>query len=226
VRETIAVAQADLEPKPANLTFEQAASVPIAALTALRALRAGGIRAGQNVLIHGASGGVGSFAVQIAKALGAEVTGVCSTPNVEMLRTIGADRVVDYTREDFTRPDGPPYQLMIDNVGNRPLSECRRVLAPDAVYVAVGGGHGRWLGPMTHVLRTVAMGRFVSQKMIPVPARVEAGGLNLVRTWLEAGAVKPVIDRVYDGLPAVAEALRYLEQGHARGKVVIRIGSE
>jgi len=209
--------------KPANLTYEQAAAVPAAAFTALQGLRdKGRIQPGQKVLINGASGGVGTFAVQIAKFLGAEVTGVCSTRNVDMVRSIGADQVIDYTHEDFTH-GGQRYDLMLDNVGNRPMSECRRVLASNGTYVLVGGPNGgRWLGPLARLLKVLVLSLFVSQKMVPMLTKRNKEDLLVLKELLEAGKVTPVIDRHYK-LSEVPEAIRYLEEGHAQGKVVITV---
>src|SRR5512140_3796669 len=209
--------------KPARLTFEQAASVPVAAVTALQGLRDHGkVRPGQRVLINGASGGVGTFAVQIAKAMGAHVTGVCSTRNVAMVRSIGADRVVDYTREDFTK-GAERYDVILDMVGSQSLSATRRVLVPDGIYVMVGGPKGRWVAPMDRAIGAKVFSWFVSQKMGMMLARINKEDLGVLRDFLEAGTVKPVIDRTYP-LAQTAEALRYLEAGHARGKVVITVG--
>jgi NADPH:quinone reductase-like Zn-dependent oxidoreductase len=210
-------------PKPANMTFEQAASVPIAAFTALQALRDhGGVRPGHKVLVNGASGGVGTFAVQIARALGAEVTGVCSTANLELVASIGASQVIDYTREDFTRT-GRRYDLLIDIAGNRPLGACRRVLTPRGVLVGVGGpNQGRWLGPMTRLAKALVLSPVVSQKLTFFLAKPNPDDLAVVRDLLLAGKVTPVIDRTYS-LGEAPEAIRYLEQGHARGKVVITV---
>ena len=220
--EYVCVSEDWLALKPANLTFEQAAAVPMAGFTALLGLRdKGRIEPGQKVLINGASGGVGTFAVQIAKSFGAEVTGVCSTRNVDMVRSIGADQAIDYTREDFTR-GGRRYDLMLDNVGNRWLSECRRVLAFNGTYVAVGGGDGLWLGPAAHLLRTLVLSPFVSQKMVPLIAARNKENLLVLKELLAAGKITPVIDRQYK-LSEVPEAIRYLEEGHARGKVVITV---
>ena len=207
--------------KPANLTFEQAAAVPIAALSALQGLRdKGRIQAGQRVLINGAAGGVGTFAVQIAKAFGAVVTGVCSTRNVDMVRSIGADHVVDYTQEDFTR-NGQRYDLILDSVGNHSLSAFRHALTAKGTLVMVGGPeNGRWIGPMTGMLKVVVLSRFVSQKLLPFLAKRSQADLVFLKELLEAGKVTPVVDRCYP-LREVPEAIRYLEEGHARGKVVI-----
>jgi len=221
--EYVCVSEDSLVLKPGNLTFEQAAAVPIAAFTALQGLRdKGRIEPGQKVLINGASGGVGTFAVQIAKSFGAEVTGVCSTRNVEMVRSIGADQVIDYTHEDFTRC-GRRCDLMLDNVGNRSLSECRRVLASNGTYVGVGGPNGgRWLGAVAHLLKLLVLSRFVSQKVVMFIAQTNKEDLLILKELLEAGKVTPAIDRIYK-LSEVPEALGYLEEGHAQGKVVITV---
>ena len=218
VRESRAVAV-----KPASVTFEQAASVPIAGITALQALRdKGHLQAGQKVLINGASGGVGTFAVQIAKSYGAEVTGVCSTRNVDLVKSLGADHVIDYTKEDFTKTD-QRYDLVVDNVGNRSLSECRRVLKPKGTFVLVGGGGANeqgLIGPMAKPLKLMLVSPFVSQKMGMILAELNHDDLALLADLMQSGKVKPVIDRTYK-LDQVPDAIRYLEQGHARGKVVI-----
>jgi NADPH:quinone reductase-like Zn-dependent oxidoreductase len=207
--------------KPANVTFEQAAAVPVAALSALQGLRdKGQIQPGQKVLINGASGGVGTFAVQIAKLFGAEVTGVCSTRNVDMVRSIGANHVMDYTQEDFTK-SGQRYDLIFDSVGNHSLSDCRRALTTEGTLVLVGGpDKGRWLGPLTGMLKAVVLSRFVSQRLLPFLAHLSKDDLIILRELLEAGKVIPVIDRSYP-LSDVPGSIRYLEEGHARGKVVI-----
>jgi NADPH:quinone reductase-like Zn-dependent oxidoreductase len=208
--------------KPANLSFEQAASVPGAAFTALQGLRDGGrIRAGQKVLIIGASGGVGTFAVQIAKHFGAEVTGVCSTRNLDMVRSLGADHVVDYTQEDFATV-GPRYDLVLDAVGNRSLAACRRALRSGGVYVALTGPDGLLLGPAGRWLKILLMSRLVRQEIRFLLAKPDRGDLVALAEMLEAGHVTPVIDRTYP-LPETPDAIRYLERGHARGKVVISI---
>jgi NADPH:quinone reductase-like Zn-dependent oxidoreductase len=209
--------------KPDNVTFEQAASVPIAAITALQALRdKGKLQPRQSVLINGASGGVGTFAVQIAKALGAHVTGVCSTGNVQMVRSIGAEQVVDYTKADFTG-SGQRYDLIVDNVGNHSLLECRRALTPKGRYVMVGGKNGRWIAPLDRALGAKVFSWFVSQDMSMIMAHLDKGDLGVLRDLMQAGKVIPVIDRTYT-LSQVPEAIRYLEEGHARGKVVITVG--
>ena len=207
--------------KPDNVTFEQAASVPVAAFTALQGLRdKGKIQPGQKVLINGAAGGVGTFAVQIAKSFGAHVTGVCSTRNVDMVRSLGADRVIDYTQEDFTK-SGQRYDLILDSVGNHSLLACRRVLNPKGIYIAVGGPTGRWMiGPLASAIIALVLSRFVSQDLVMVLARRSKEDLTVMHELMKAGKVIPVIDRRYT-LSEVPEAIRYLEEGHARGKVVI-----
>jgi NADPH:quinone reductase-like Zn-dependent oxidoreductase len=209
--------------KPANLSFEEAAAVPIAAITALQALRdKGRVQPGQRVLINGASGGVGTFAVQLAKAFGAEVTGVCSTPNVEQTRSLGADRVVDYTREDFTKL-GERHDLMLDIAGSRSFSEFRRALTPEATVVLVGGRMTfRGLGPLPHLAMTFLASRFRSQTVTFFMAEVTTADLDFLRELFEAGTLKSVIDRRYE-LSEASEALGYLGEGHARGKVVISV---
>jgi NADPH:quinone reductase-like Zn-dependent oxidoreductase len=211
-------------PKPANITFEEAAAVGVAATTALQGLRdKGQLEAGQHVLINGASGGVGTFAVQIAKALGAEVTGVCSTRNVELLRSLGADHVVDYTVEDFTRSDRR-YDLMLDIAGSRSWSECRRVLSPQAKVVIVGAPKGsRVLGPLGHIVK-LRLASFLrgSQKAVFFIAKTNRADMEILRELLETGKVKPVVDRTYP-LTDTQDAFRYLGEGHARGKVVVTV---
>ena len=207
-------------PKPANVSFEQAASVPVAAITALQALRdRGRLQPGQKVLINGASGGVGTFAVQLAKSFGAEVTGVCSTRNVEMVRSLGADRVIDYTKEDFTQGD-ERYDLILDNVGNHPLLEARRVLTPQGRFVIIGGPSGKWLGPMVGPLKALFLSPFVSQEFGMILGKLNPQDLGFLAGLMQAGKLTPVIDRTYP-LSETAEAIRYLETGRARGKVVI-----
>ncbi|MGP0004118.1 MAG: NAD(P)-dependent alcohol dehydrogenase [Acidimicrobiales bacterium] len=210
----------DFAPRPIGLTFEQAAAIPIAACTALQALRdRGRVEPGQRVLINGAAGGVGTFAVQIAKAFGADVTGVCSTSNLELVRSIGADQVIDYTAEDFTR-SGRQYDLMLDTVGNRPLSELRRAMAPKGTLLLVGGGGGRLLGPATQLLAALVLSPFVSQRLLPVAARPTKHDLVVLKDLVEAGKITPVLDTVYP-LTGAPDAIRHLETGHARGKIVI-----
>lgn len=207
--------------KPENVTFEQAASVPIAALTALQGLRdKGRIQAGQTVLINGAAGGVGTFAVQIAKSFGAKVTGVCRTGNVEIVRSIGADRVIDYTKEDFTN-NLRHYDVILDCVGNHSFSAYRRVLSPKGICVAVGGPSGRWMiAPLVRLITALVMSRFTSQKLVLVLAKPSKEDLIIMRDLMKTGKVTPVIDRRYN-LSEVPVAIQYLEEGHARGKVVI-----
>ena len=205
---------------PANLTFEQAAAVPVAALTALQGLRdKGKIQPGQKVLINGASGGVGTFAVQIAKSFGAHVTGVCSTRNVDLVRSIGADQVIDYTKEDFTQGE-QRYDLILDMVGNHSLSAYRRVLKPKGKYIMVGGPSGRWFAPLDRVVKAHVLSWFVSQEMRMMLAEINKEDLTILRDLMEAGKVTSVIDRRY-GLSEVPEAIAYLETGRARGKVII-----
>ena len=219
VREDRAVAV-----KPANVSFEQAAAVPVAALSALQGLRdKGQIQQGQKVLINGASGGVGTFAVQIAKSFGAEVTGVCSTRNVDTARSIGADHVIDYTQEDFTQ-GGQRYDLILDIAGNRSWSDYRRVLSDKATLVVVGGPKGgRWIGPLSQVIK-LRLGSLGASRRVVAPflAKMNKEDLVVLQELLEAGTVTPVIDRQYE-LSEVPEALRYLGDGHAQGKVVVTV---
>ena len=219
VRESRAVAM-----KPASVTFEQAASVPIAGVTALQGVRdKGKVQPGQKVLINGASGGVGTFAVQIAKSMGADVTGVCSTRNLDMVRSLGADHVIDYTKDDFTKAD-QRYDVILDNVANHSLSECRRVLNPNGKYVLIGGGgvqESRWLGPgLTHAFKAMFLSKFVSQQMGMMLAELNQKDLAFLADLMQSGKVTPVIDKRYK-LSELPQAIEYLEQGHARGKVVI-----
>jgi len=212
--------------KPANMTFEQAASVPVAAITALQGLRdKGKIQPGQKVLINGASGGVGTFAVQIAKSFGTDVTGVCSTRNLDMVRSIGADHVIDYTKEDFTKTD-QRYDLIFDLVGNHSFSERRRILTPNGICVMAGIGGAGWHDGMAMrlagELNAYVRSRFVSQKFISYIAQFNKKDMMVLADLMQSGKVTPVIDRTYK-LSDVPEALRYLEQGHARGKVVIAV---
>lgn len=208
-------------PKPANLTFEEAAAVPVAAITALQGL--GALEPGQKALVNGASGGVGTFAVQIAKALGAaHVTGVCSTGKVELVHSLGADDVVDYTKPDFTR-SGERYDVLLDIAGNRSFSECRRVLSRTGRLVIVGGPKtNKLLAPIPHMVGTVVASLIRSQKAIAFLAKLNRDDLAVVRDLLEAGKVKPSIDRRYT-LDEVPEALRYLGGGHARAKIAITV---
>jgi NADPH:quinone reductase-like Zn-dependent oxidoreductase len=218
-------ARADkLAPKPANLTFEQAAAVPISGLTALQGLRdKGKVQPGQKVLVIGAAGGVGSFAVQLAKAFGAEVTGVCSTTKVDLVRSIGADHVIDYTRDDFT--DGARrWNLIVDTAGRRSLSRLRRALTHGGTLVIVGGeGGGRWLGGFDRqIIRAPILSPLVSQTLRPLTSKERSEDLVVLKELIEAGKLTPVIDRTYP-LGEAPEAIRHLEQGHARGKLVIRV---
>jgi NADPH:quinone reductase-like Zn-dependent oxidoreductase len=212
-----------LAPKPANLTFEQASVLPIMGSTALQALRDHGkVRPGQEVLVIGASGGVGTYAVQIAKAFGAEVTGVCSTQKVEMVRSIGADHVIDYTREDFAEGD-ERYDVILDIGGNSSLSRLRRALASRGTLVIVGGeGGGRWLGGTDRQIRAMMLSPFVGQKLGTFVNKENHEDMLVLKELVESGEVTPIIDRTYP-LAEVPEAIRYLEEGHARGKVVISV---
>ena len=209
--------------KPANMTFEQAAAVPVAALTALQGLRdKGALQAGQHVLVNGASGGVGTFAVQIAKALGAEVTGVCSTRNVDTIRSIGADHVIDYTSEDFTQSDRR-YDLVLDVAGSRSWSELKRVLEPQATVVLVGAPKGnRVLGPLSHIVKVRVAALGSGHKVVFFVAKFNKADMEVLRDLLAAGTMTPIIDTQYE-LSEIADALRYLGEGHARGKVVITL---
>jgi len=219
--EYAAAREARLAVKPAGVSFEDAAAVPIAALTALQALRDHGeVQPGQKVLINGASGGVGTYAVQLAKWFGADVTAVCSTRNVELARSLGADRVVDYTQEDFTK-SGERHDLMLDIVGSRSFFRCRRVLTPEAIVVPIGGPMTyRGLGPLPHLAGTILKSKGRSQRVKFFVAKIEKEDLGLLAELLDAGTVKSVIDRRYE-LSQAPEALAYLGEGHARGKVVI-----
>jgi NADPH:quinone reductase-like Zn-dependent oxidoreductase len=208
--------------KPGNVTFEQAASVPIAAITALQALRdKGALQKGQRVLINGASGGVGTFAVQIAKSLGAEVTGVCSTRNVEMVRSIGADNVFDYTQEDYTQ-SGERYDLIVDMVGNHSLLANRQVMTPEGRLVLVGGPKGNWFAPIMGPLKAMMLSPFVGQEFGMILARLDGDDLALLGAMMETGKLVSEIDRTYR-LSEVPDALRYSESGRARGKIIVKL---
>ncbi|GAA3831540.1 NAD(P)-dependent alcohol dehydrogenase [Sphaerisporangium flaviroseum] len=212
-----------LAPKPANITFEQAAAVPTSAFAALQALRdSGRLRAGQQVLIIGAGGGVGTFAVQLAKALGADVTGVCGTTKTDLVRSIGADEIIDYTREDLT--DGARrYDLILDTAGNRSLSRLRRALGPRGTLVLVGAqGGGRWLQGSDRQVRAMMLSRFMSQNLRGLMSTAREQDLHLLRGYIEAGQVTPIVDRTYP-LSEVREAIGYVREGHAAGKVVITL---
>ena len=209
--------------KPANLTFEQAAAVPMAGFVALQALRDHGhVTAGQKVLINGASGGIGTFAVQIAKSLGAEVTGVCSTRNVEMVRSLGADHVIDYTKDDFTQ-NGVRYDFILDNVANRSLTELRRALTPTGTLIPNGGGFDhRWMASGGRLIRAVVLFKFGGQTLGNFLMSANQADLLTLKAMLEAGTVVPVIGRTYP-LSETAQALDLVGQGHARGKVAITV---
>jgi NADPH:quinone reductase-like Zn-dependent oxidoreductase len=208
--------------KPANVTFEEAAAVPVAGLTALQGLRDHAkLQPGQKVLVNGASGGVGTFAVQIAKALGAEVTAVCSTRNVEQARSLGADRVIDYSRQDFTR-SGDRYDAILDIAGSKSWSQCSRVLSLHATLVIVGGPSGALLGPLGHIAKVRLASVRGSQKAVFFVASLNGADMGVLRELLESEKVKPVVEKRYE-LGDVAEALRYMGEGHARGKLVITI---
>jgi NADPH:quinone reductase-like Zn-dependent oxidoreductase len=211
-----------LAPKPANLTFEQAAAVPTSATSALQGLRdAGGIRAGQSVLIIGASGGVGTFAVQLAKAFDAHVTGVCSTPKVDLVRSLGADHVIDYTREDFAARGR--HDLILDTAGRRSLSDLRRALTPQGTLVIVGGeGGGPLTGGFERQLRALVLSRFVAQQLRPLTAVDRRADLLSLKDLIEAGKLAPVIDRTYP-LAEAAKALADADEGHGRGKKVVTV---
>jgi NADPH:quinone reductase-like Zn-dependent oxidoreductase len=221
--EYVSVAQALLAPKPHNLSLGQAAAVPMAGVTALlAACEMGRIQAGQQVLVTGASGGVGSFAVQIARAYGAKVTGVCSTRNLDLVRRIGADEVIDYTREDFTR-SCRRYDVLIDIAGSRPASACRGVLKPTGTFVIVGGPGGRWMEPVGRTFSALAAGRFVSQRVVladAVGCADKQRQLVTLTGLIESGQVTPIIERcvAFEDIP---EAIAYQEKGHVAGKVVV-----
>jgi NADPH:quinone reductase-like Zn-dependent oxidoreductase len=219
----VAREQAKLVAKPGNMSFEEAAGLPIAAITALQGLRdSGGIKAGQKVLINGASGGVGTYAVQIAKSFGAEVTGVCSTRNVEMVRSLGADHVVDYTREDFTA-SAERYDLILDNAGSQSFFAMARVMKPDGVIVIVGGSKkGPMLGPIKRIAGSKLAAPFIEPRMVFFIANVNTADLEFLATLVRDGKLKTVIDRRYP-LEQTGAALVYLGEGHARGKVIITL---
>jgi NADPH:quinone reductase-like Zn-dependent oxidoreductase len=221
--EFAAAAEDGLAVKPTNLTFEQAAAVPMAGSVALQALRDhGNVQAGQRVLINGASGGIGTFAVQIAKSLGAEVTGVCSTSNVEMVRSIGADHVIDYARDDFTQSGGR-YEFILDNISNRSLSDLRRALTPNGMLVPNGGQfQNRWFSSAGRLFKAMVSFRFVSQRLGRFVVGQKHDDLLALKELIEAGKVMPVIDRTYP-LSQTAAAMDYVGTGHARGKVVINV---
>jgi len=222
--EYIAVRQDGLAPKPGNLTFEQAAAVPLAAVTALQGLRAGGIQPGQHVLIIGASGGVGTFAVQIAAHLGARVSGVCSTRHADLVRRLGAERVIDYTKQDFTR-SGPRYDLILDVAGSRPAWAARRALTAKGTFVVVGGPAGRWVQPAGHGFSSLAAGPLISRRVVMADAVGRAQkkqDLTTLATLMADRKVTPVIDRIHP-FGELRAAISYQEEGHAQGKVVVTV---
>lgn len=217
VRESGAIAM-----KPESVSFEQAAAIPIAAITALQALRdKGGLEAGQSVLINGASGGVGTFAVQIAKSMGAEVTGVCSTRNVEMVRSLGADDVFDYKKENYIE-SGRRFDLVVDMVGNHSPSDNLQVLEPDGRLVLVGGAKGNWIAPLKRPLQAMLMSPFVDHEITTLLARLDSQDLGALADLMEEGTVRSVIDRRYT-LAELPEAIRYSESGRARGKIIVTV---
>jgi NADPH:quinone reductase-like Zn-dependent oxidoreductase len=209
--------------KPTNVTFEQAASVTVAATVALQALRDHGkLRAGQRVAINGAGGGVGTFAVQIAKALGADVTGVTNTANLELVRSIGADHVIDYTREDFTKGESR-YDVIVDCGGGHPLSAYRRVLTPSGIYVLCGEANmGNWIEPFVKMGHALLLSKVADQQFVPFLSNLNETDLSFLRDLLQTEKLKPVVDRQYP-IEQTSQALAYLEKGHARGKVVITV---
>lgn len=219
----ICVAEKSLAKKPDNISMEQAGTIQIAGMTALQGLRnKGNVQPGQKVLINGASGGVGTFAVQIGKALGAHVTGVCSTRNVELVKGLGADRVIDYTKEDFAK-GSERYDLILDNVPNHSLSECRQILTPTGKYVMIGGGgpnDGKWIGPLGRVIHMLLLKPFIKQPMTMMMAENNKTDMNFLADLMQSGKLTPVIDRTYK-LEEVPAAVAYVETGRARGKVAI-----
>jgi NADPH:quinone reductase-like Zn-dependent oxidoreductase len=220
--EYVCTLQSRAVPKPANITFEQAAAINVAGRTALQGLRdAARLQSGQKILINGAAGGIGTFAVQIAKSYGAEVTGVCSTRNVEMVRSIGADRVIDYTRDDFTQGD-ERYDVIFDCVGSKGLLACRRIMKPHAIFVVVGAPFRGILEFVRRMLTPFVLSRLVSQKFMLLIVKRGRQDLIVLRDLIEAGKVTPVLDAHYT-LDQTRDAMRYLAQGHARGKVVISV---
>jgi NADPH:quinone reductase-like Zn-dependent oxidoreductase len=223
--EYVTVPQSLLAPKPKNLSYQQAAAVPMAAITALLSVRdAGQLQPGQKVLVNGASGGVGTFAVQIARALGAKVAGVCGPQNVDLVASIGADEIIDYSTEDFTRT-GQRYDLMLDVAGTRSVSACRRALTPKGTFVAVGGPAGRWLQPAGHMFSTLAVAPLASQRMVTADTvRCTEKKQNLVTLTelIEDRKITPAIDRCYS-FEQIPAAIKYQEQGHTRGKVVVEV---
>ena len=220
--EYVSVEVDNLAPKPTNLSLEQAAAIGVSAQTALQALRDHGkVRPGQRVLVNGASGGVGTYAVQIAKALGAEVTGVCSTRNIEMVTSIGADRVIDYTQDDFTHGE-QRYDFILDNVGNHSLSDTRRALAAGGTLLSSGAPVRGWIGGVDHVAVTLVQSLFVRQQLRPFVSLNNKADLAALKEFVEAGKVTPVIDRTYP-LNETAAAVQHVREGHAQGKTVITV---
>jgi NADPH:quinone reductase-like Zn-dependent oxidoreductase len=221
--EYAAASEDELAPKPANLTFEQAATVPMAGLVALQAIRdQGQVHAGQTVLINGASGGIGTFAVQIAKALGAEVTAVASTRNLELLRSVGADHVIDYTKDDFTT-SGMRYDVILDNVSNHSLSHLRRALTPTGVLIPNGGNFGnRWFASAGRLIRGTVLFRFRTQRLGRFLVSTNHADLVALKELIEAGKVTPVLDRTYP-LSSAAQAIDHVGTGHAQGKTAITV---
>jgi NADPH:quinone reductase-like Zn-dependent oxidoreductase len=217
--------EATLVRKPARLTFEQAAAVPVSGYTALQAIREASLGSGQSLLVVGAGGGVGTNLVQIAKTFGAEVTGVCSTAKTELVRSLGADDVIDYTRDDFTRT-GRRWDVIVDTAGRRPLHELRRALAPAGALVIVGGdGGGRWTGGFgRQVVRAPLLSRFSGQRLVPLTAKRNRADLEALRDLIEAGQLTPVVDRIF-ALDEAVQAVDYLAQGHAAGKIVLKVHS-
>lgn len=219
----VATATGSIAPKPARISHEQAAGVYVAGLTSLQTLRdRAGVKPGQKVLINGASGGVGTYAVQIAKALGAEVTGVCSTRNVELVRSLGADHVIDYRKEDFTQ-SAERYDVIMDNVANRPILDIRRVLKPQGKYIVIGGGGpdaNPWVGAFIQPLKALVISWFVDQDMGLFISHASAEDIALLGRWIDEGRITPFVDRSYP-LSEIHDAMRYLEEGHARGKVIL-----
>ncbi len=220
--EYVAAPEKRLAAKPTAVTFEQAATLPVAGMTALQAMRLGEVETGKSVVVNGASGGVGTFAVQLAKTFGAEVTAVCSTRNVDLARSIGADHVIDYTREDFTDGAGK-YDVIIDLAGNHTLTEFRRALKRRGVYVASSGAGGVVLGPLPRLFAVLATSPFVSQRMRALAATLKVDDLTTLADLVATGKITPVIERTYP-LSETADAIRFLEAEHARGKVVLTLG--
>ncbi|NRQ34077.1 NAD(P)-dependent alcohol dehydrogenase [Nonomuraea sp. NN258] len=218
--EYVAISVKRLARKPEQVTFEQAATLPVAGSTALQGLRLGAVGPGTSVLVNGASGGVGTFTVQLAKALGAEVTGVCSSRNVELVRSLGADHVIDYTREDFTRGTRR-FDVLIDMVGNHPISALRRVLTPRGIFIASSSAGGPVLGPIPRLLATVGLTPFVRQRLRVLTTRSTSEDLRTLAEFVAEGKLTPTIERTYP-LSETVDALRLMEREHARGKIVLR----